>query len=56
MDKFTDLLLVSAPLHSEGEQEGRVYVYSCVTPIFQVMSKHMSLLILSILLKIPILF
>lgn len=43
MDRFTDLLLVSAPLHNEGDQEGRVFIYSFTTSGFQVMSKQKSL-------------
>ncbi|KAK3529236.1 hypothetical protein QTP70_021912, partial [Hemibagrus guttatus] len=27
-DKFADLLLVSAPLHNEGDQEGKVFIYT----------------------------
>ncbi|XP_060795403.1 integrin alpha-X-like [Neoarius graeffei] len=33
---FTDLLLVSAPLHHEGDHEGKVFIYSFMTSMSQV--------------------
>ncbi|KAF5891661.1 integrin alpha-M-like, partial [Clarias magur] len=30
-DKFADLLLVSAPMHNEGDQEGKVFIYTFTT-------------------------
>ncbi|XP_053540891.1 integrin alpha-M [Ictalurus punctatus] len=35
LNNFTDLLLVSAPLHNEGDQEGKVVVYTFTTSMFQ---------------------
>lgn len=32
LNNFTDLLLVSAPLHHEGDQEGKVFVYTFDEP------------------------
>lgn len=42
-DSFTDLLLVSAPLHNEGDQEGKVFIYTFVSSVFQVKSKEKTL-------------
>lgn len=61
---FADLLLVSAPLHNDGDQEGKVFIYTFATSGFKVKVKDNSpklsklnqscLLILNILLKMPI--
>ncbi|KAM9462478.1 integrin alpha-X-like, partial [Clarias gariepinus] len=31
LDNIADLLLVSAPLHNEGDQEGKVFIYTFIT-------------------------
>ncbi|MCJ8738258.1 hypothetical protein PDJAM_G00033670 [Pangasius djambal] len=38
LNSFADLLLVSAPLHNEGDQEGKVFIYTFTTSVSQV--KH----------------
>ncbi|XP_053367395.1 integrin alpha-M-like [Clarias gariepinus] len=31
LDNITDLLLVSAPMHNEGDEEGKVFIYTFIT-------------------------